>query len=268
MNEMQRLSQQAKRYKELYPAGTRLCLINMDDPHAPVPAGTRGTVDLVDDIGQIHMTWDNGRTLALVPEVDSFRKLTAKELEEEGRDAAGVDVVPAQKGIKAVNIEWDVDFEEDLANLPSEIDIPSGMTDEEEISDYLTNVTGYCHKGFALVDSNMVSGVDKTRFTDRTNAILSFDEVAGEKVVCVDICYDNDASLPCCEVECLYQAPATNANIEAARSLVAALGTTYNIPVADESRASLEEKIQAAQKREEQVGSQPKERTEATLCDR
>ena len=87
MNEMQRLSQQAKRYKELYPAGTRLCLINMDDPYAPVPAGTRGTVDLVDDIGQIHMSWDNGRTLALVPEVDSFRKLTAKELAEEGRES-------------------------------------------------------------------------------------------------------------------------------------------------------------------------------------
>ena len=29
------------------------------------------------------MQWDNGRTLALVPGEDSFRKLTAKELAEE-----------------------------------------------------------------------------------------------------------------------------------------------------------------------------------------
>ena len=109
MNEMQRLSQQAKRYKELYPAGTRLCLINMDDPYAPVTAGTRGTVDLVDDIGQIHMSWDNGRTLALVPEVDSFRKLTAKELEEEGR---GVTVHQA-------SLDEKIHVAEDLAHGPS-----------------------------------------------------------------------------------------------------------------------------------------------------
>lgn len=55
----------------------------MDDPYSPVPSGTRGTVNAVDDIGQIHMSWDNDRSLALVPGIDSFRKLTAKELEEE-----------------------------------------------------------------------------------------------------------------------------------------------------------------------------------------
>lgn len=31
-----------------------------------------------------------------------------------------------------------------------EIDIPDGMTDEEEISDYLSDTTGFCHKGFSL----------------------------------------------------------------------------------------------------------------------
>lgn len=52
--------------------------------------------------------------------------------------------------MKAINIIWDVDFEEDLENLPTEIEIPEGMTDEEEISDYITNITEYCHKGFEL----------------------------------------------------------------------------------------------------------------------
>ncbi len=66
-----------------YPPGTRLVLHNMNDPYAPVPSGTRGTVDYVDDAGQVHMRWDNGRTLALVPGVDSFRKLTPQELAAE-----------------------------------------------------------------------------------------------------------------------------------------------------------------------------------------
>jgi hypothetical protein len=38
--------------KERYPAGTRICLESMDDPYAPVPPGTEGAVDFVDDIGK------------------------------------------------------------------------------------------------------------------------------------------------------------------------------------------------------------------------
>ena len=75
MNEWARLSREAKVYKEMYPKGTRLELINMDDPFSPVEPGTKGTVEFVDDMGQIHMKWDNGRTLALVPGEDSFRKI-------------------------------------------------------------------------------------------------------------------------------------------------------------------------------------------------
>lgn len=61
--------------KQKYPKGTRIKLIYMSDPYAPVEAGTKGTVEFVDDIGQIHMRWDNGRTLALNPGIDSFRKI-------------------------------------------------------------------------------------------------------------------------------------------------------------------------------------------------
>lgn len=70
--------------KQEYPPGTRILLNHMDDKWA-VPPGTRGTVQLVDDSGQIHPIWDNGRTLAIVPEIDSFRKLTERELFEEQR---------------------------------------------------------------------------------------------------------------------------------------------------------------------------------------
>lgn len=68
--------------KQEYPPGTRIVLNHMDDKWA-VPPGTHGTVQYVDDAGQIHPIWDNGRTLAIVPEIDSFRKLTEQELQEE-----------------------------------------------------------------------------------------------------------------------------------------------------------------------------------------
>ena len=73
----------AERMKNNYPVGTRIELINMNDPYSPVEPGTRGTVAYVDDIGQIGMKWDNGRSLSLVPGEDSFRKLTQEEIEEE-----------------------------------------------------------------------------------------------------------------------------------------------------------------------------------------
>lgn len=43
----------------------------------------RDTVTHVDDMGQLQMHWDNGQSLALIPEEDVFRKLTAAELAEE-----------------------------------------------------------------------------------------------------------------------------------------------------------------------------------------
>ena len=85
MNEWERARRQAARYKEQYPPGTRLVLLSMEDPYQPVESGTRGTVKIVDDMGQIHMHWDNGRTLVLVPGEDSFRTLTESELAKEAR---------------------------------------------------------------------------------------------------------------------------------------------------------------------------------------
>lgn len=73
---------QVARIRQNYPIGTRILLNHMEDGWA-VPTGTRGTVIYVDDAGQLGMKWDNGRTLALIPGVDSFRKLSEQELLEE-----------------------------------------------------------------------------------------------------------------------------------------------------------------------------------------
>ena len=51
----------------------------------------------------------------------------------------------------AINIQWDVDDEEDLELLPQRVEIPEEMTDEDEISDYLSDLTGFCHRGFSLI---------------------------------------------------------------------------------------------------------------------
>lgn len=52
---------------------------------------------------------------------------------------------------KAYDIEWDTDGDETLAaSLPSKIEIPDGMTDPDEISDYLSDQTGFCHFGFKI----------------------------------------------------------------------------------------------------------------------
>ena len=67
-------AERVARLKADYPTGTRIQLIHMDDPYAPVPDSTTGTVVAVDDAGNIHMKWDNGRSLAICPEVDSFAK--------------------------------------------------------------------------------------------------------------------------------------------------------------------------------------------------
>ena len=61
--------------RKQYPVGTRIRLDAMQDPYAPMEAGTTGKLNYIDDAGQFHMKWDNGRTLALIPGVDSFTVL-------------------------------------------------------------------------------------------------------------------------------------------------------------------------------------------------
>ena len=63
--------------------------------------------------------------------------------------------------MKAIKIKWNTDGDlELLQELPKEIEIPEYLIDEdididdyeEDISDYLSDTTGFCHCGFDLVD--------------------------------------------------------------------------------------------------------------------
>ena len=83
-------------------------------------------------------------------ELDEYLKTYRKEKEK--------------KMLKAVDIKWDVtddgiDESDDeaceiLESLPTEMNIPEGMTDPDEISDWLSDETGFCHDGFRLVDQD------------------------------------------------------------------------------------------------------------------
>ena len=64
------------RVRAQYPLGTRVELLEMDDPQAP-PVGTRGTVIWVDDTASLCMSWDNGSTLNVVYGQDRVRIVKA-----------------------------------------------------------------------------------------------------------------------------------------------------------------------------------------------
>ena len=62
------------RLREEYPAGTRVELIEMNDPYREMPPGLKGTVQMVDDAGGIQINWDNGSTLAAIHGFDKIKK--------------------------------------------------------------------------------------------------------------------------------------------------------------------------------------------------
>ncbi len=69
-----------ERVRREYHAGTRVELVRMDDVQAP-PAGTKGTVKVVDDTVSLLMRWDNGSGLNVVYGEDIVRKVGDRRAE-------------------------------------------------------------------------------------------------------------------------------------------------------------------------------------------
>ena len=65
--------------RRMYPKGTMVQLLLMEDAQAPPPR-TLGEVQGVDDAGQILVHWQTGSSLNLLPGVDIFRILREEEL--------------------------------------------------------------------------------------------------------------------------------------------------------------------------------------------
>ena len=64
-----------ERLRLQYPAGWRVELVSMDDPYARLRPGDQGTVVAVDDIGTVHIDWDNGSGLGAAYGADVIRRI-------------------------------------------------------------------------------------------------------------------------------------------------------------------------------------------------
>ncbi len=60
------------RIRTCFPPECRITLDHMGNDPFPVPDGSEGTVQHVDDLGTVHVLFDNGRRLGLVPGEDRF----------------------------------------------------------------------------------------------------------------------------------------------------------------------------------------------------
>ena len=67
-----------RKLKDQYREGMMVKLIEMKDKSAP-PSGTFGTVKGVDDVGTVHVDWENGSTLGFIPGVDNVKVLASTD---------------------------------------------------------------------------------------------------------------------------------------------------------------------------------------------
>ena len=52
--------------------GNRVKLVRTSDPYTKLEPGELGTVSLIDSLGTVHVNWDSGSNLGLVPGEDDF----------------------------------------------------------------------------------------------------------------------------------------------------------------------------------------------------
>jgi hypothetical protein len=64
-----------ERLREEFPVGTKIELVEMNDPYSRLVPGDTGTVSYIDDIGTIHVNWERGSSLGLVYDKDKYKKI-------------------------------------------------------------------------------------------------------------------------------------------------------------------------------------------------
>ena len=69
------LNRSAQIIKERYPIGTRVRLVSTTDPYTQLACGDEGTVRYVDDMGTVHINWDSGSSLGMIPGEDVITKI-------------------------------------------------------------------------------------------------------------------------------------------------------------------------------------------------
>ena len=64
-----------EKLREMYPIGTRVELVSMNDPFTKLMPGEQGTVQFVDDIGTFFVNWECGSGLGVAYGEDVIRKI-------------------------------------------------------------------------------------------------------------------------------------------------------------------------------------------------
>lgn len=67
------------RLRAEYPKGTRVELIQMNDPYTSLVPGDQGTVSDIDDTGTVFVAWERGSSLGLVFGEDHYKKVVENE---------------------------------------------------------------------------------------------------------------------------------------------------------------------------------------------
>lgn len=96
--------------------------------------------------------------------------------------------------LKAINIKWDTDGDKEVLNeLPTEMIIPNELEELykkdreytlEEISDWLSNETGFCHAGFEVVKEITRQSVENELFDFFNNKMKTGDAPEIKRVGC------------------------------------------------------------------------------------
>ena len=69
---MKRIDQLANEWVKGVFAGKRVRLIRCSDPYTKLQSGDEGVVDYIDDMGTLHVKWDNGSSLGLIQGEDTW----------------------------------------------------------------------------------------------------------------------------------------------------------------------------------------------------
>lgn len=104
--------------KTAFRSGDRLRMVDCKDPYAPIMSGTKGTVVCVDALGTAHMSWDDGRTLGVIPEEDvveripldeEYDRLRLASVSERDEDALEAD---RERSLEAIRLMESAAFDE------------------------------------------------------------------------------------------------------------------------------------------------------------
>lgn len=82
-----------------YEAGDRVRLVVCTDPFTTLQPGTKGTVTFTDSSGTIHIHWDNGHQLGVIPEAGDVIEHVADD-GPHATPAPGIDIVDATEAAR------------------------------------------------------------------------------------------------------------------------------------------------------------------------